>query len=82
MTKQSKIGNSDNSQLGVSWLINYIERENWSLPKHIEEQAKEIEKENIAKAWDAGNHQYFCSKITNEDFEDGVEYYNEQYKLR
>jgi hypothetical protein len=33
------------------------------------EQAEAIEKENIAKAWDAGNHQYFCSKITNEDFE-------------
>lgn len=44
------------------------------------ELAKVIEKENISKAWDAGNHQYFCSKITNEDFDNGEEYYEENYK--
>ena len=43
------------------------------------EQAEAIEKEHIAKAWDAGNHQYFCSKITNEDFNNGEEYYEENY---
>lgn len=45
----------------------------------IFEQAKAMEKEQIAKAWDGGHHQYFSSKITNEDFENGEEYYEEQY---
>ena len=46
----------------------------------LKKEAKSIEKEHIAKAWDAGNHQYFCSKITNEDFDNGEEYYEENYK--
>lgn len=44
------------------------------------EQAEAIEKEHIAKAWDDGNYQYFCSVRTNEDFDNGYEYYEEQYK--
>lgn len=48
-----------------------IKKANQLLPK---------EKEHIAKAWDAGHHQYFCSKITNEDFNNGDEYYEENYK--
>ena len=47
---------------------------------HLVEQAKQMEKEQIAKAWDGGNYQYFCSVRTNEDFDNGYEYYEEQYK--
>jgi hypothetical protein len=46
----------------------------------ILEQAKQMEKEQISKAWDDGNYQYFCSVRTNEDFDNGYEYYEEQYK--
>jgi hypothetical protein len=35
------------AQTAVSWLINYCERENWSLPSDIEEIAKAMEKEQI-----------------------------------
>jgi hypothetical protein len=50
----------------------------------IIEKAKQIEKENIAKAWDAGKHQYFSLGIPEIEFNDGKEYYdinyNETYK--
>jgi hypothetical protein len=42
------------AQTAVEWLINYCERENWSLPSDIEEIAKEIEKEQIIDAFDSG----------------------------
>ncbi len=32
------------TKTAVEWLINYCERENWSLPSDIEEQAKAMEK--------------------------------------
>jgi len=44
------------------------------------QKAKQMEKEQISKAWDDGNYQYFCSVRTNEDFDNGYEYYEEQYK--
>ena len=34
-------------QTAVEWLIQYIERENWSLPNDIEEQAKAMEREQM-----------------------------------
>jgi hypothetical protein len=47
-------------------------------------QAKEMEKNNIAKAWDAGKHQYFSLGIPEIKFNNGEEYYdinyNETYK--
>lgn len=35
----------------VEWLIEYIERENWSLPKDIEKQAKAMEMQQIKNAY-------------------------------
>ena len=68
-------------QTAVDWMVKQLRMQT---PLYTKEQiieiAKEMEKENIAKAWDAGNHQYFCSKITNEDFDNGEEYYEENYK--
>ena len=43
------------------------------------EQAKEIEKEQIAKAFDDGDYNYHYSRKTGNDFEDGKEYFNEVY---
>lgn len=40
------------------------------------EQAKQMEKEQLAQAWDDGNYNYFYNKKTGVDFEDGTEYYN------
>ena len=44
------------------------------------ERAKQMEKEQIAKAWDDGDYAYFYSKETGKDFENGEQYYNETYE--
>jgi hypothetical protein len=45
----------------------------------LEQQAKEIEKEQIAKAFDDGDYNYHYSRKTGNDFEDGKEYFKEVY---
>jgi hypothetical protein len=45
----------------------------------IFEQAKKMEKEQIAKAFDDGDYNYHYSRKTGDDFEDGKEYYQEVY---
>jgi ribosomal protein S24E len=42
-------------------------------------KAKETEKKQIAQAFDDGDHYYFYSRKTGDDFENGKEYYNEVY---
>jgi hypothetical protein len=46
----------------------------------VYQQAKEMEKEQIAKAFDDGDYNYHYSRKTGNDFEDGKEYFNEVYK--
>ena len=43
------------------------------------QQAKEMEKQQIAKAFDDGDYNYHYSRKTGDDFEDGKEYFNEIY---
>ena len=43
------------------------------------ELARQMEKEQIAKAWDDGDYAYFYSKETGKDFENGEQYYNKIY---
>jgi curli biogenesis system outer membrane secretion channel CsgG len=43
-------------------------------------QAKQMEKEQLVKAWDGGDYAYFYSKETGRDFDNGEEYYNEIYE--
>jgi hypothetical protein len=57
-------------QTAVEWLINYCERENWSLPSDIEEQAKAMGKEQIIDAFDSG---------LNYDYDESETYYNKTY---
>ncbi len=42
-------------------------------------QAKQMEKEQLVKAWDDGDYAYFYSKETGRDFDNGEEYYNETF---
>jgi hypothetical protein len=44
------------------------------------EQAKDLEMKYLAQAFEDGEHNYFYSKKTGEDFETGIEYYNEKFK--
>ena len=40
-------------------------------------QAKQMNRNEIAQAFDNGEYNYFYSKKTGNDFEDGQEYFNE-----
>jgi hypothetical protein len=44
------------------------------------EQAIEMNRKHLAQAFEDGEHNYFYSKKTGEDFESGIEYYNEKFK--
>lgn len=70
-------------QTAVQWLeYMYINGENYSVEAVMEwfKQAKQIEKEQIVNAWDDGDYSYFYSKETGNNFENGEEYYNENYE--
>ena len=66
-----------------NWKLNPVFDENCfdeiELRKAIQ-KAKEMEKEQKIQAFEDGEHNYFYSKKTGEEFESGIEYYNEKFK--
>jgi hypothetical protein len=68
---------NNKQQTAVEWLweIAY----NRELTVEDWKQAKEMEKQQIAKAFDDGDYNYHYSRKTGDDFEDGKEYYQEVY---
>ena len=56
-------------QTAVEWLLEYCERENWSIPFDVEHTAKEMEKEQIIKAYENTNSMAMY----------GEQYYNETF---
>ncbi len=76
ITKPTEMTNNK-QQTAVDWLweIAY----NRELTVEDWKQAKEMEKEQIAKAFDDGDYNYHYSRKTGNDFEDGKEYFNEVY---
>lgn len=43
-------------------------------------KAKKMEKKIIVQAFEDGDYNYFYSKKTGKEFENGLEYYNEKFK--
>ncbi len=74
-------------QTAVEWLVRQLSNEfisevflhRWSEVSGIIDIAKQMEKEQISKAWDDGDYAYFYSKETGKDFDNGEQYYNETY---
>ena len=85
-TKHLEVTMSNNKQSSVEWLVgkfsrvlrdtHFSDEQNFNMIKYIE-QAKAMHKEEIAQAFDDGEYNYFYSRKTGNDFEDGKEYYNE-----
>lgn len=69
--KQINIDKTETSQTAVSWLIEEIHKNMgvW-IPPHIQDQAKQMEKEQICNAFDKG---------WKDEMRIGEEYYNETY---
>ena len=44
------------------------------------EQAKEMEKQIIAQAFEDGDYNYFYNPENGKEFENGIEYYNQKFK--
>ena len=72
-------------QSAVEWLIEQIKSDQnqkaLSGSEWIEifEQAKQMEKQQIAQAWEDGDYNYFYNKKKGIIFNDGLEYFNEKY---
>jgi hypothetical protein len=63
----------------VEWLaLRYHHRQGYLSQDDIAE-AKAMEKEHIAKAWDAGYYGYFSLGIKEIEFNNGEEYYDINY---
>ena len=77
-------------QTAVEWLVRKLSTEligeiplhRWDEIRNVIQQAKQMEKEQIGKAWDDGDYAYFYSKETGRDFDNGEEYYNEKFKTK
>jgi ABC-type transporter MlaC component len=65
-------------QTAIEWLFDNVYMAHSELSEKLK-QAKEMEKEQIAKAFDDGDYNYHYSRKTGNDFEDGKEYFNEVY---
>ena len=48
--------------------------------KRVAEQAKEMERQIIAQAFEDGDYNYFYNPENGKEFENGIEYYNEKFK--
>ena len=69
----------------VEWLLENLmsepySEEDFEYNAECWDQAKEMEKQIIAQAFEDGEYNYFYSKKTGEEFENGIEYYNETFK--
>jgi hypothetical protein len=78
--EQQTVSKMERVQTAIEWLIEQLQAPCRGIPSHIIEQAKQMEKEQLVKAWDDGDYAYFYSKETGRDFDNGEEYYNETYK--
>ena len=63
------------SVTAVEWLIEQLQAPCRGIPSHIIEQAKEIEKEQIATAWEKG-------RLDTDDYASGEEYYDDRFKKK
>ena len=64
----------------VEWFVNEVFGKNGLIIYEDKiNQAKAMEKEQIAKAWDSGKHQYFSLGIPEIEFNNGKEYYDINY---
>jgi len=66
-------------QTAVEWLESELKKLPMVNIIEVFKQAKTMEKEQISKAWDDGDHAYFYSKETGREFDNGEQYYNETY---
>ena len=68
---------NDKQQTSVQWLIEQFWNNEGMMTAKKLEIAEQMNRNEIAQAFDNGDYNYFYSKKTGNDFEDGQEYFNE-----
>jgi hypothetical protein len=66
----------------VEYLLEYCERENWSIPFDVEHTAKEIEKEQIVSAHINGQSEFDNGAYRQEVIDNAEQYYNETFNTK
>jgi hypothetical protein len=68
---------NDKQQTSVQWLIEQFWNNEGMMTAKKLEIAEQMNRNEIAQAFDNGDYNYFYSKKTGKDFSDGQEYFNE-----
>jgi hypothetical protein len=68
---------NDKQQTSVQWLLEKFWNNEGMITTKQLEIAEKMNRNEIAQAFDNGEYNYFYSKKTGNDFEDGQEYFNE-----
>ena len=55
-------------QTAMQKLLTNLESIDIKIPQGIKDIYLQMEKEQISKAWDDGNYQYFCSELNHHRF--------------
>jgi hypothetical protein len=63
----------------VEWLVEQLAK-NGVLHSSDISKAKEMEKQIIAQAFEDGDYNYFYNHQNGQEFETGIEYYNNKFK--
>jgi len=66
-------------QTAVEWLVEYCDRENWSIPNNIIEQAKAMEKEQHQETFKQSRLAKVFEKDMPPVWESWEQYYNETF---
>ena len=69
----------------VEWLLENLmsepySEEDFEYNAECWDQAKEMEKQIIAQAFEDGDYNYFYNSENGKEFENGIEYYNQKFK--
>jgi hypothetical protein len=67
--------NQDKKQTAVEWIIEQLQAPCRGIPSHIIEQAKQMEKDQIIKAYEAG----LTPQVFTEESAKAQQYYNETH---
>ena len=68
---------NNKQQTSVQWLIEQFWNNEGMMTAKKLEIAEQMNRNEIAQAFDNGDYNYFYSKKTGNDFSDGQEYFNE-----
>jgi hypothetical protein len=66
-------------QTSIQWLFEQFYNNEGMMTTKKLQIAEEMNRKEIAKAFDDGDYNYHYSRKTGNDFEDGEEYFNELY---